>query len=317
MKPMDRALSKTYVVTMLSNPRRFLARVRNYQRFAHQCACAGAQLVTVEVAFGDRPFEVTTDDKFHIRLRSSNELWLKENALNIAISRLPFDWQYVAWIDADVAFSRDDWLAETVHLLQHYMVIQMFSTSEDLGPQYQPLRYRRSFMASYSKLGHVPSALHGGYSGMDWQTGYAWAARREAIEHLGGLIDWNILGAGDWQMAFALVGDVQHAMNPHLHPAYLRMAYEWQARAERYIRRNVSFMPGLLLHYFHGKMRDRQYGDRWRALLQYQFNPLHDLKRDSQGLWQLVDDGSVRSMQLRDAIRAYFLARNEDSTEAD
>src|SRR6202035_3379899 len=46
--------------------------------------------------------------------------------------------KYVAWIDADVKFNRPDWAQETMQLLQHYDVLQMFSHAQDVGPDYEP-----------------------------------------------------------------------------------------------------------------------------------------------------------------------------------
>jgi hypothetical protein len=38
-----------------------------------------------------------------------------------------------------------------------------------------------------------------------------------------------------------------------------------------------------------------------------------DIKRDTQGLWQLQDDGTERFISLRDGLRKYARLRNEDS----
>lgn len=48
---------KLCVVTCISNPVRFASRYKLYQRFASEMAAAGANLLTVEAAFGDRPHE--------------------------------------------------------------------------------------------------------------------------------------------------------------------------------------------------------------------------------------------------------------------
>lgn len=63
----------------------------------------------------------------NLQLRTSHEIWLKENSLNLGFARLPPDWKYAAWIDADVTFARPDWACETVHQLQHNPVVQMWS----------------------------------------------------------------------------------------------------------------------------------------------------------------------------------------------
>jgi hypothetical protein len=44
----------------------------------------------VELAFGNRPFEVTDpDNPRHVQVRSGHELWHKENLVNLGVARLP------------------------------------------------------------------------------------------------------------------------------------------------------------------------------------------------------------------------------------
>ena len=40
----------------------------------------------------------------HMQLHVEHPIWIKENLINLAIQQLPEDWQYVAWIDADIIF---------------------------------------------------------------------------------------------------------------------------------------------------------------------------------------------------------------------
>jgi hypothetical protein len=72
-------------------------------------------------------------------------------------------------------------------------------------------------------------------------------------------------------------------------------------------------MPGLVNHYFHGEKKDRNYNNRWRLLVQMNFDPITDLKKDTQGLWQLQDDGTERFINLRNGLREYARLRTEDS----
>ena len=67
----------------------------------------------------------------------------------------------------------------------------------------------------------------------------------------------------------------------------------------------------MLLHYFHGAKRKRGYFNRSAILWDNDFDPVRDIKRDWQGVWQLTD----RKRDLRDALRTYFRSRDEDSTE--
>ena len=209
-------------------------------------------------------------------------------------------------------FARPDIVTETIHQLQHFGVVQMFSEATDLGPQHQPLKQFNGFAAQYNRT-HDNRAAARGYS--HWHPGFAWAARRDAWDQLGGLIDWAVVGSGDRYMACAMIGEVAACLSENLQlgcPGYFDHCLEWQARAERYLRRNVGHVDGLLLHYFHGSKKNRGYQDREQILWRNRFDPMRDIKRDWQGLWQLTD----QKFQLRDQLRAYFRSRNEDATEA-
>ena len=340
-KPGIRPLpAKLYVITPIFNPARYRVRYELYRQFAKHIEDSGAILYTIEAALHDRPFEVTeADNPQHIQLRTDHVLWYKEPMINLAMRHLPSDWEYVAWIDADTRFMRDDWAQETLHLLQHYQMIQMWSQIQDLTPDYELINTRNeyvySFMHNYCK-GYVPPVKREGKfvpgqpypmsvvpmsvvtnKASHWYgaPGLAWAARREAIDAVGGLIDWAIVGSGDSYMASALIGGVQHHLRRDFHPDYIQKFLTWQDRAERFIRRNVGYMSGVCVHYFHGKKVNRRYVDRNQILVQNQFNPNTDLKRNWQGLYELVDHGDTRSIGLRDDLRRYFNQRNEDSTE--
>lgn len=317
-----------YVITPIFNSQRFRSRWRLYSDFCKMVAEAGALLTTIEIAFGERDFVVTQNDTpDHIQLRTSHEIWLKEAAINLAVQRLPLDWKYVAWIDADCMFARNDWADETRHLLQHYPVIQMWSQLHDLNSEHELQGTNKSFasvwMQNGSKLGGDPSMIYpleNNYAlGQSFKNKYpgapglAWAMRREAWDQLGGLIDYCVLGAGDWYMAHALTGQLHRVSKPDSTNLARKMQL-WQNAAEtslwngRPIIGNLGCMKGVVLHYWHGPKAHRRYGTREQILINNQFDPDLDLRKDWQGLYQLTN----RVPQLRRDIQGYFGQRNED-----
>ena len=305
-----------HVITMISNPIRYASRYRLYRDFEARVVAAGATLWTVEVAFGERPHAVTSPgNSCHLQLRTSTELWHKENALNLLAARLPLDWKYMAWIDADVAFARPDWAVETVQQLQHYAVVQMFEHCVDMDASYNPLTPQMGGEQLPSMMRqHVMGTAWGGkpYSASAGHSGYAWAIRRDAFDALGGLIDFSVCGANDHHMARAFMGEVLDSVNASCSTGLKDALFAWGKRAEA-LRGNVGFVPGLVLHYWHGSKKNRRYIDRWQILATSQFDPRTDLRRDWQGLYVLQDDGSSRMLRLRNDIRAYFRQRDEDA----
>lgn len=327
MSYFKRDLSNFYVITIVSNPVRYRSRYEIYKRFKEMVEGAGVKLITVEQAFGDRPFEITErDNPMHLQVRSEEELWHKENMINIGIEymmQLDPDAKYVAWVDADVFPMRlpRDWFEETVQELQHYEFVQMFEYAQDLSPTFNPIgKQHQGFIATYIKSGFKKPAGYGiwklGYYDAHGHPGFAWAANVEAISKVGGLIDFGILGSGDRHMAMGLIGCVEQSRSDELHPRYKELLKHWQQRADRHIRQDVGFVRGGIYHHWHGKKKHRGYSDRWRILINNRFDPVVDIKKDAQGLYRL-ESHSRRQIMLRDQIRSYFRTRNEDSIDSE
>lgn len=309
-----------YVVTPVFNGRRFRTRWKSYQDFKLHMAQTGAILCTVELAYGQRAFAVTNaNNPLHVQLRTSNELWFKENMINLgmqAILQYDQNARYLAWIDCDLAFQRPDIANETLHTLQHHPICQMWSQAVDLTPGYEILQSHRGFAYCYQWPDKVPPKSEDPYyygkgapgKTIFWHPGYAWACRREAWDAFGGLIDFAVLGSADSHMANGFIGEIESSINEGLHPRYKEMLRIWGDRCDRAIKRNIGCVPGLVSHYWHGPKVSRRYVSRWKILIEEGFNPDVDLFRDAHGLWQLSD----RNYKLRDRIMAYFQQRNED-----
>ncbi len=317
----DRLHEPLYIITPVINATRSRRRWQLYQDFRAHVANAGAILITVEVAFGDRDFAVTTaDDPNDVQLRTWHELWHKERAINVGamhLTRMHPCWKKLAWIDADTLFVRPDWANEILHVLEHYPVIQCWSELANVSVEYELKSWLRSFLSiQMEHPGHC-----GDYYAYDGQKfgspGLAWAARREAFEQMGGLLDVCVLGAGDWYLAMALMGMLDEAIrqrNDLSGPFVRRMLlYQENLRRswwhERSIVGNVGLMRGMTIHYFHGSRADRQYKTRGEILMRHEFDPDRDLKCGSSGLYQLTD----RCPQLRRDIQAYFGGLNSDA----
>lgn len=319
----DRVGDTLYVVTPLFNPQRYRSRWKLYKEYEkYVLSYKEAHLITIECTFANREKVMVLDmgeNHTVVHVQSPHEIWLKENLVNKAIQAIPNEnWKYVAWLDGDIRFARPDWVGETIQKLQHYDFVQMFSHAVDLSPNFEVIKEHKGFIYCYQNgipnlkkkmvLPYYQDSSNGAY----WHPGFAWAARRKAINHVGGLVDWSVLGGGDMFMAYALIGQLnKRTMPASLGKNGVRLLSEWQNRAEKHIKRNVGYMEGQLLHYWHGKKADRKYQDRGQILLKCMFDPELDLKRDWQGIFQLTD----RSFELRDGARKYFAQRNEDSID--
>lgn len=315
----DRLHEPLYVVTTVFNATRYRVRWQLYEDFKKMVAEAGAILYTAEVAFGHRDFAVTeVDDPHDLQLRTSSEVWHKENAMNLMVQRLPQDWKYVAFIDSDLSFARSDWANETLHQLQHYAVVQMFSEAEDLGPKFEGISKHHSFIHSW---------LHGEPMGEGYyyqpgpkfftaHPGFCWGWNRWALDAVGGQIQVGITGANDNSMARGLIGIADKSLHPDIGGTYRETVMKWQKDALLYLKKNIGLVDGKILHYWHGKKIDRGYWTRWKILVHNKYEPFTDLKNDWQGLYQLVVENK-RQQKMRDMLRKYFRARDEDSIDTE
>jgi hypothetical protein len=283
------------------------------------------RLYVGEIAFGNRPYELTSGhgvtrdggETYEFQFRTQHELWHKERVLNRLIAELPHDWEYVAWVDADLLFARPDWALETVQLLQHYKVVQMFSHAQHLSPTHEVLQCkppRPGFVYAWQNglqpcLREPTAADNDYYPAFQFgHPGFAWGFRREALEQLGGLLDISILGSGDYHMALSFVHQLDRQLATGISTGYREQLQLWAERSRRYINRNIGYVPGAVSHYWHGNRKDRQYNSRWQILVDEQYDPEFDLKFDTQGLWQWTE----RNPELHYRVRNYFAARNED-----
>lgn len=321
-KGIDADLKHFYVVAVISNPIRYEARYRLFldflQHMKNTLPNFKTNMMVVELQQGERPFVVTPQVGCRfLQLRSREIVWAKERMITLGIQNLPIDWKYVCWIDGDIQFQRDDWAKETWHQLQTYDTVQMFSHCIDLGPKGEPMQTHNGFMWSYfENLCNPPQGPgeNGGYGYNPkrgfWHPGYAWAATRKAIDGAG-IIDFAILGSGDHHMSLGLINQIHRSVPKNVNARYLDELLDWQARIKAAINFNVGYVPGTILHSFHGKKKDRKYQERWDILINNDFDPDDDIFPDSQGMW-VIDPSKPR---LRDQIRLYMSQRNEDSID--
>lgn len=322
---------KLHVVTAIANPMRYASRDRLLERWLRKMIDAGTQVTVVELVYDDRITvtdrildklaEARVERRHHgvdfVPVRTRDVMWHKEDLINLGFAHLPHDWRYAAWVDADVEFHRPGWDNATIDQLNLHAVVQCWSHAQDLDPQHRPVhgaRMAKSFMAAY-RDGDVTGS--GRYDDHNWHPGYAWAIRRDAYEDLGGLLDVAILGAGDRHMAMSLVGKGHLSYPGKVSDGYKRAVLGWQERAEAHIHRNVGVVDGMITHWWHGPKRNRRYADRWQILVRNHFDPATDLREDRDSrLWRWARTDTPRMRNLRDEVRAYFRARDEDSTEA-
>jgi hypothetical protein len=299
-----------YVVMVIDNPEMFASRYKHYHTVAKHVEDSGAILYTVEVAIGDRHFEVTeAGNPRHIQLRGKTSLWRKENLQNIGVAHLPHDWKYVALCDADIINTRPDWVQATIQALQRYDAVQLFSTYSCLKSDHTVESTNNGFVYVWQLPGTAPDSND--YNAIHGAPGGEWAYSRHAWDTLEGMLQTPILGSADWYMAYALAGLRDSVKDEELQrcaPEYIRSINEWGERAKS-LNANIWYVQNHALHYWHGSIASRGYGWRPKILATHTFNPYQDVKQEHTGLLELRPN----KPGMRNEINAYFRSRNEDS----
>jgi len=308
-RPDLRTDNTLHVVTTVTNPARWHSRYRLARDFiARMEATPNVKLYVVEGAYGERHHELTQKDQpNHLQLRLDSEIWVKENLINLGVRYLlPRDWNYLAWVDADVEFRDPNWAQEAMHQLQHFAVIQPWQHCNDLG-------YHGDILQTFSSLGWltqkgVKVQRHSGEHGVPYgHSGFAWACRRDFWEAVQGLPDFCVAGSGDHHAAWACLGDVDSTIHGKMLPSWSRRLHEWQERALRVTHGEVGFSVGRIEHYWHGSKKNRFYRERWQLLIDTKFDADKHLMYDKSGVIRLID-----KPDLEHAMRGYMRSRRED-----
>lgn len=288
-----------YVVLPYFNYCGFRRRQELFIKFVHEVSHVKGIRIIVSELVGPSKLPKLPVWK-HIKNRSDSPVWMKEKLINVGIKTLPDDWNYVAWIDADITFLNPDWVQDTIDGLQTNDIVQMFRTAVNLGPNNEAIKIDKGFGYMYTDSGmpYVKTDKYG-----HWHPGYAWACTRSAFRAMGSsLLDWAILGSGDRHMAMAWIGKVLDSCPGTIHMNYKILLMEYQHKCQNF---KVSYVPGTILHHWHGRFEDRKYKERWNILTHHGFDPITDV---TMGL-RLTLTGK----RMEKDLRAYFEGRREDS----
>jgi hypothetical protein len=305
-----------WAVTAYFNPARFRRRLKNYRVFRRRLA---VPLVAVELSF-DGTFELQPGDaEILVQLHGGDVMWQKERLLNLGFRHVPPTCRKVAWLDCDVVFDGDDWILGAGRALDTFAIVHLFHERHDLQPDADVERPSRTgvptaFSSIYrAATGNaVPHEFGqaGGVGALGASTGLAWAGRREVLERHG-LYDANILGGGDKATICGALGKLEDGtlvsrMNPRRAEHYLA----WARPFFETVRSYVGYVPGRILHLWHGDLKYRQYAERFACL--QDFDPFADIARDANGSWKWCSDKPA----LHASVRRYFSARHEDGDGA-
>jgi hypothetical protein len=302
-KPIE---DKLHVIAVISNPCLFARRYILFKEFIQRMERDEPNVIVyvVEMAYVKQKFLMTqAKNPRHLQLRTETPIWHKENMINLGVHRLlPPDWKAFAWIDGDVEFDSPTWALDTLRILNGECdIVQVFSHCVDMDAKERPMSVFQSAGFQYSKK--VPF----GTGKNLWHPGYAWACTRDAYQIMGGLYDQAILGSGDNIMMLSLIQNGHKAINPDSTDGYRASVRDFQLWVKDL---RFGYVPGVIRHFFHGHKHNRKYMDRWKILVDYNYDPHYFVHYTDEGI--LVPTPGIFPMGLKREIMKYFAERNED-----
>jgi hypothetical protein len=303
--------SDFWVITSYFNPARYKTKRLNFEAFMAGMESVGANVLVVEMAFGDEPFELEPGERV-LQFRGDSVMWQKERLLNVAAARLPDSCRKVGWFDADLIFKEPDWLERTSAALDEHMVVQPFSVAVRMNRDNRDDGTGLLSQSFASVFVRDPAPGRVGNFHAHGHTGFAWAARREFFEQCG-LYEASLTGAGDHLMAHAFIAGM--ANSPCMRhvftgaPKYSEHFIRWGVKARDLAGGKIGVGPGRILHMWHGDPEDRAYGERLRQFRVLGFDPDKHLRHGEGGMLEWTDEAPA---QIKQWCLDMFHGRNED-----
>jgi hypothetical protein len=142
--------------------------------------------------------------------------------------------------------------------------------------------------------------------------GFAWAAPRAVIA-TARFYDACILGAGDRALLQAASGHIEEEIAARMpSPPQARHYRAWAEGFHRAVGGRIGYVPGEIVHLWHGEFRDRQYRVRFADFARFAFDPARDIALDDQQCWRWASPKPA----LHAFARRLFALRREDGRSA-
>ena len=303
---------KLNVIIVISNPCLYAKRYSLMREFVKRFEEEeeNVNLFVVELIYAGQRFIVTDkNNKNHLQIKTDVPIWHKENMINLGVKYLlPANYKAFAWIDADIEFDSSTWALDTLKILNGCKdVVQVFSHCVDMDADKDNLKISNSFGYCFSKGKSYNVKTNNGNN--YWHPGFAWAMTRKVYERVGGLFDKAILGSGDLVMAIAFINKIEQSAADHYKDYsedYQNNMLEFQKKAKTF---RLGYVPGVIRHHYHGTKENRQYGERWKTLVKFNYSPAKHITYDAEGI--LIPTAEFPE-EFKTDILNYFKERKED-----
>lgn len=299
-----------YVITSYFNPEGYNSKRKNFETFASKLENSNIPWLAIETSFGNSNFDLPKSKNI-FRIQGKDIMWQKERILNICIDKLPFSCKKFAWLDCDIIFENEKWLQEASIELEKHAVVQPFEKVIRLPRGCREyVETDEQWKSFASVLKSEPNQLLFGDFATHGHTGFAWASHKSIFKKYG-LYDGCIAGSGDHMMAHAFSGDWHSSCIRRIlgeNRSHIQHFRNWSEKVYSKIHSKVSYIPGKILHLWHGRTENRRYVLRNRELAEMKFNPSIDIRIGKSGLWEWSNNNAL----LKEWAIKYFKSRKED-----
>jgi hypothetical protein len=282
---------------------------QNMLEFLDRWRWMEGRLLVVELAYGDKPWELSGKATNLLQLRSDSVLWHKEAMINAGTKILrERGFENVGWLDGDVEILGDgeEWYYLTNKALRRRKLVQCFENVEH--------RYDDDTLRAQ---GCMAEALAPGADLIKcYKTGLGWAVRGDVWDRCG-WFDLGLLGSGDRLAYLAAMpegrlpdaGRIMQFLATGVRP-FLQEWERWAADWRGAIGGSVGYVHGYTMRaHPHGALSERGYYRREMDLQKIGFDPAKDVERDANGLLQWSP--TVRP-GLPELAKQYFVNRRDD-----
>jgi len=293
--------------------------IKNYHLFRNSLKKQGIKLCTVELALNGRPFELTNNDAdILLQVRSNSVLWHKEHLLNLGLKKIPKKYTKIACLDADIIFINPNWVKEASDALNKFTVLQLFDTAINLS--------KGKSTIDKNEIKTLPVSLRDSakYEGIIYalnrnnlfditelklskigRTGLAWGFKRDCLKN--GFFDKSIAGSGDLLMVNGMFTTSTNNLSlKYFNKSVLSEYSKWVTKFNKRVNKKVGYLPGKILHLWHGSRRNRNYFSRQAILNQIGFDFSEEIILNKDNCFEF--GGNSLAGQW---LKIYFFVRNE------
>ncbi len=285
------------LVSNYYNPSRNPIKLRNYQLFRDGINKFNAHLFMVEAAFGDQEFTLPKEDVAH-QVRNQEVIWQQHRLFNLAIDRLPEQYDKVAWIDCDIVFQTENWFESTEAALDECQFVQLFREVRWLKKDLKGVEATKiSAALSYEKHKHP---FHQGGA---WP-GFAWAGRRETLcKHK--IYDYWITGSSDIATVIGMVGMFDIPWFDMATKPMMDHYLKWAKPFHSDVQSSLGWIEATIDHLWHGNLSNRNYRQRWEILQRHNFDPAKDMTIGDNGCFQWSSDKPELHREIQAMCESY------------